>query len=296
METLIPDIYRRPMLEVVQALLRKHDLHARKSWGQNFLIRDAVYDAIVSACDLSPTDSAIEIGAGLGTLTAHLLHTGARVVALEYEQGMLQVLQTELADQPQLLLRQEDALQTDYAALIQTLPGRVTVVGNLPYYLSTPLLFRLMEVRTHLRHIVVMVQKEVADRLCALPDSEHYGALSAQIQLFADVRRVCRVGATSFLPQPKVESAVVRLVPFAQTRVPVQDLACYQQVVRAAFSQRRKTLRNALSTAFADQTDAALLAAGIDPIRRAETLSVAEFARLSDAFAVQSNYSGGRKI
>ena len=198
-------------------------------------------------------------------------------------------LRRELGDRPRFALREENALQTDYSALAA---GRqMVVVGNLPYQIAAPLLFRFLEARTAIRRIVIMMQREVATRLLARPDTEDYSALGAQVQLLATVRRVCHVGRGGFLPAPRVDSTVVLLEPFpaAATAVPVLDLGCYAQVVRAAFGQRRKTLRNALATLPAEllgpRAMDAIIGSGIDLSRRGETLTVREFAQLADAIA-----------
>ncbi len=275
-----------PILDA-RELLGRYGLHAKKSWGQNFLIDERAYDAIVAACDLSGSDLAVEVGAGLGTLTSRLLRTGASVIAIERERDMCEVLRRELGDRPKFSLREENALQTDYEALAAGRP--MVVVGNLPYQIAAPLLFRFLEARAAIRRIVIMMQREVATRLLARPDTEDYSALGAQVQMLATVRRVCHVGRGGFLPAPRVDSTVVLLEPFAAaaTAVPVLDLGCYAQVVRAAFGQRRKTLRNALATLpaelFGPRAMAAITGSGIDLGRRGETLTVAEFAQLADA-------------
>jgi 16S rRNA (adenine1518-N6/adenine1519-N6)-dimethyltransferase len=271
-----PHPYPRP-----KELLVRYGLFAKKSWGQNFLIDERAYRAIVAACMLGPGDAAVEIGAGLGTLTSRLLDTGAKVIAVERERDMCAVLRGELEGRPNFELREENALHLELSAL--GLSQKPVVVGNLPYQIATPLLFHFLEQRHLLRHIVVMLQLEVAERLYAPAGSDAYSALSAQVQLFAEVDRVCHVGRGGFLPAPRVDSMVVRLRPVQGTRVPVKDAAVYSRVVRAAFSQRRKTLRNALSAGFGNDALPALLATGIDLSRRGETLTIAEFAALADA-------------
>jgi len=269
-----------------KALLTRYGLFAKKSWGQNFLVDERAYKAIVAACAVGAQDCVIEIGAGLGTLTSRLINTGAQVIAVEREHDMCQVLRTELSGQPNFTLREENALLLSIDAL--ALPKKPVVVGNLPYQIATPLLFRFLEQRQNLRHIVVMLQREVAERLLAPAGADAYSALSAQVQMLASVERICNVSRGGFIPPPKVESTVVRVVPLAGTRAPVRDLSTYSRVVRAAFSQRRKTLRNALSATFGDEAIETLTATGIDLGRRGETLSVAEFARLADALPATS--------
>ena len=265
-------------------LLRRYGLQAKKSWGQNFLIDERAYEAIVAACGLSAGDLAVEIGAGLGTLTSRLLRTGATVIAVERERDMCDVLRKELGERPGFTLREEDALETGYAELAA---GRPTViVGNLPYQIAAPLLFKFLAARASVRKIVVMLQREVAARLLARPDTEDYSALTAQVHMLATVRRVCQVSRGGFLPAPRVDSTVVQLEPLATTAAPVLDLGCYSQVVRAAFGQRRKTLRNALATMSDSVGMAAAAETGIDLGRRGETLTVHEFARLADAITL----------
>lgn len=264
-----------------RTLLSRYGLHAKKSWGQNFLVDERAYRAIVAACAVGPGDCVIEIGAGLGTLTSRLINTGAQVIAVEREHDMCEVLRTELSAQPNFTLREENALLLSIDAL--ALPKKPVVVGNLPYQIATPLIFRFLEQRAELRHIVVMLQREVAERLLAHAGGDAYSALSAQVQMLAAVERICNVSRGGFIPAPKVESTVVRIVPLVETRAPVRELSVYSRVVRAAFSQRRKTLRNALSAAFGDEAISALASTGIDLGRRGETLTVAEFARLADA-------------
>jgi 16S rRNA (adenine1518-N6/adenine1519-N6)-dimethyltransferase len=264
-----------------RTLLAKYNLHAKKSWGQNFLTDERAYRAIVGACAVGPDDVVIEIGAGLGTLTSRLLGTGAQVIAVERERDMCDVLRKELGEHPRFTLREENALNLTLAEL--DIAVKPVVVGNLPYQIATPLLFHFLGQRALLRHLVVMLQREVADRLLAPAGGEHYGALSAQVQILAQVERICNVSRGGFLPAPKVESTVVRVRPLPETRVPVRELGAYQAVVRAAFGQRRKTLRNALGSGFGAADIELMAATGIDLGRRGETLSVAEFAQLANA-------------
>lgn len=284
-----------PTILDARELLRRYGLQAKKSWGQNFLIDERAYEAIVAACALGPEDLAIEVGSGLGTLTSRLLRTGATVVAVERERDMCEVLRRELGERPGFTLREEDALETNYAALAA---GRPTViVGNLPYQIAAPLLFKFLGARASVRKIVVMLQREVAMRLLARPDTEDYSALTAQVHMLATVRRVCQVSRGGFLPAPRVDSTVVQLEPLATTAAPVLDLGCYSQVVKAAFGQRRKTLRNALGTMSDAAGMAAAAATGIDLGRRGETLTVHEFARLADAItlAQRAGSTAGRE-
>lgn len=264
-------------------LLAQYGLRAKKSWGQNFLIDERVYTAIVRATVTQESDWVVEIGAGLGTLTSRLADAvpAGRIVAVERERDMVDVLSAELGARPNVEIQAANALTFDYGAVAARAGTKIAIVGNLPYQIASPLLFAILEARTQLNRAVVMLQKEMADRLIAEPDSSAYGALGVMIAFYADVKLVVRARAGAFHPAPKVDSAVVALLPHAAPRFLVDEKR-YSQVVHAAFGQRRKTLRNALR-ATTTQTDIALERAGIDGNRRGETLSPAEFAALAHA-------------
>jgi 16S rRNA (adenine1518-N6/adenine1519-N6)-dimethyltransferase len=264
------------------ALIAKYGLRAKKSWGQNFLVDERAYREIVHACAIGDGDWVAEIGAGLGTLTARLAATGAHVVAIERERDMLAVLRSELGGDARIEVVEANALTYDYAALAARAGRPPVIVGNLPYQIASPILFRLLETPAPLARIVVMLQKEMADRIVAPPGEKAYGALSVMVRFYCEPKLVCRVRAGGFVPAPRVDSAVLRIVPH-QERLAVSDQK-FSDVVHAAFNQRRKTLRNALSAAFdSDRVDQALAAASIDGMRRGETLSVAEFAAITKA-------------
>lgn len=263
-------------------ILRRYQIQAKKSWGQNFLINERVFKAIVAASDINSDDTVVEIGAGIGTLTSRLLHTGAKVIAIERERDMCSILRAELGHHANFSLREEDALQTEFSSLHQLNNPNLIVVGNLPYQIASPLIFHCLEQRQFLRRIVVMIQKEVADRLIAQPNTEAYSSMSAQVQLLANVRRICQVSRGSFIPAPRVDSTVVEISPLEQPRAHVKSLADYSKVVRAAFGQRRKTLRNSLGELFRDK---ALPIDLLDFGRRAETLTIAEFAEIANTLS-----------
>jgi 16S rRNA (adenine1518-N6/adenine1519-N6)-dimethyltransferase len=267
-----------------RALLAKYGQRAKKSWGQNFLVDERAYRQIVEACALGEGDWAVEIGAGLGTLTARLGEAAAHVVAIERERDMLDILRQELGGNPRIEVVEANALTFDYPAVAARAGRSPVVVGNLPYQIATPILFRLFEARRTIARIVVMLQKEMVDRIVAQPGTKEYGALSVMVRMYGEPKLVCRVRAGGFVPAPRVDSAVLRIVPYAggAPKVAVDD-ARFSKVVHAAFNQRRKTLRNALSAVFdGAAVTAALAAADIDGQRRGETLSVEEFARLTE--------------
>ncbi len=269
----------------VKELLRKHGVRAKKSWGQNFLTDERVYQAIVRASGAGPDDTVVEIGAGLGTLTLRLGEAAGRVFAIERDRDMAALLRAELGQHPRIELIEGNALSFDYGSLSARVLRPPIAVGNLPYQIASPLLFRLLEARPPLGRIVVMLQLEMAQRIVAKPSTSDYSAMTVMVRMVGDPKIVCKVSRSAFSPSPRVDSAVVRIDPLAAPRAQVADPLRFSQVVHAAFGQRRKTLRNALSTLAPSITvERALRRARIDEKRRGETLDVAEFARLTEAF------------
>ena len=271
-----------------RVLLERYGLRAKKSFGQNFLISERAFRAIVDATVRADDDWIVEIGAGLGTLTARLAERvpEGKIIALERDPDMIAVLRGELAGVDNVDIEAVDALHYDLRMAARWRGDSITVCGNLPYHIAAPLMFRVIDARAHVRQAVVMIQKEMADRLVAPPGGKDYGALGVMIRTYADVSTVAKVGAGSFVPPPKVDSTVVKIVPLpeARPRVPIADERHYSNVVHAAFGQRRKTLRNALRAVFAvEAVDAALAATSIDGQRRGETLDIAEFAAIAGA-------------
>jgi 16S rRNA (adenine1518-N6/adenine1519-N6)-dimethyltransferase len=250
----------------------------RKRFGQNFLHDERVVDRIVAAIAPARTDRLVEIGPGLGALTAPLLQRVDRLDVVELDRDLAAALPERLGRPPGLVVHQGDALDFDFAALAGD--RRLRVVGNLPYNISTPLLFHLLDQADAIADMHFMLQREVVDRLTAGPGTRQRGRLGVMAGARATVQPLLRVPAGAFRPAPKVESAVVRLVPRRLTEVEAARLPRLERVVRQAFGQRRKTLRNTLRGLLdAD----ALQACGIEPERRAETLTLAEFDRLADA-------------
>jgi 16S rRNA (adenine1518-N6/adenine1519-N6)-dimethyltransferase len=269
-----------------RALLERHGLRAKKSWGQNFLSDEAILDAIAAVAAPAPGDTVVELGSGLGHLTARLLARGAKVVAVERDRDMARVLRDELGERVTLL--EADAVRLDYAALAASLGGpKVAVVGNLPYHLTSPILFSILDQREHVSRAVFLVQREVADRLAAQPGTKDWGLLSVLLQQCADVTIVRKVPAGAFHPPPKVESAVVRIAFAPSERTPApKDAARFRALVKAGFNQRRKVLANALSAsrvAPPAEIARALEVAGVDGRRRGETLTVEEWVSLERA-------------
>ena len=276
---------RQPFADA-RVLLERYGLRAKKAFSQNFLISERVFRAIVDATIKADDDWVVEIGAGLGTLTARLAERvpEGKVIALERDRDMIAVLRTELAGVDNVDIEEVDALRYDLRMAAKWRGDAVTVCGNLPYQIAAPLMFRVIEHRAVVKHAVFMIQKEMADRLLASPGGKDYGALGVMIRTYVDVTVIAKVGAGSFVPPPRVDSTVIKLGPLPEgnPRVPLGDENHYSAVVHAAFGQRRKTLRNALRAVFAEHgVDAALRATGIDGIRRGETLDIAEFAALA---------------
>ena len=267
-----------------RTLLDRYDLRAKKSFGQNFLISDRAFRAIVDATVRTDEDWIVEIGAGLGTLTMRLAARvpDGKVIALERDPDMIRVLREELAGMDMVQIEDVDALRYDLRMVGKWRGDKIAVCGNLPYHIASQLIFRVIEAREHVTHAVVMIQREMADRIVAPPGGKYYGALGVMVRTYADVTAVAKVGAGSFIPPPKVDSTVIKIVPLAQTRAPITNEAHYSKVVHAAFGQRRKTLRNALRAVFEEaHVDAALAETKIDGQRRGETLDIVEFAALA---------------
>jgi len=265
-------------------VLRRFGIRPRKRFGQHFLISQRALDRIVEAADLSSGDSVLEIGAGLGTLTTALADRAGHVIAVEVDDGLIPALRVAVSHHPNVRIIVADILQMDVNALFADVSGPRKVVANLPYNVASLLIVKLLETPLGLSRMALTVQREVADRLAASPGTKDYGALSVAVQYRATVEVVDRVPATAFYPPPEVESAIVRIEVRAQPAVVVSDEPRFFAVVRAAFGQRRKTLRNALTGVGIQPAEAAeaCATAGIDPRRRGETLSLHEFAALSE--------------
>jgi 16S rRNA (adenine1518-N6/adenine1519-N6)-dimethyltransferase len=267
-----------------RTLLKQYGLTAKKSWGQNFLVSESAYRGIVDAAVRDDDDWVVEIGAGLGTLTMRLAQRvpEGKVIAVERDRDMVKVLEAELGHLDNVEIHPANALEYDFASIARWHAGPVAVAGNLPYQIASQILFRLLDCRGAWSRAVVMLQKEMADRLVAAPDTSAYGALGVIIGTWCAIDRVVGVKATGFTPAPKVASAGVRHRPHAEPIATIDDPTHYVAVVHAAFGQRRKTLRNALRAVFpVEAVDAALAATGTDGQRRGETLSIPEFAALA---------------
>jgi 16S rRNA (adenine1518-N6/adenine1519-N6)-dimethyltransferase len=271
-----------------RTLLQSRAMMARKRLGQNFLTNPAVAEQIVAAAAIESHDAVLEIGAGLGALTIPAARRADTVLAVDKDPRLFDLLRRELAAQgiANVQLIEADFLELDLADHLPAGSGALVVIGNLPYNISSQIIVRLIRTRRFIRRAVLMLQKEMADRLLAPPGSRDFGRLSVMLQYCADLRQVITVDAAQFFPRPRVSSAViaVRFREWRQGAAVNEDLLF--NVVKAAFGQRRKTLRNALRGSFLDLPPALidrwLQAVAVDPRRRAETLSVEEFVRLGN--------------
>jgi 16S rRNA (adenine1518-N6/adenine1519-N6)-dimethyltransferase len=256
---------------------------ARKRFGQNFLHDPGVIERIVRSIAPKAEDAMVEIGPGLGALTEEILDRNPRLHVIELDRDLVPVLRTKFFNYPNLKIHQADALGFDFRTLVDDRPLRI--VGNLPYNISTPLIFHLLDQADAIRDMHFMLQKEVVQRMAAVPGDKNYGRLGIMTQYFCKVQPLFEVGPGAFRPSPKVDSAIVRLVPHQTLPTPARDLAMLQTVVRTAFNARRKTLRKALAGLIGAE---GLQALGIDDGLRPENLALAEYVTIADALVENS--------
>ena len=291
--------------QVIKAIKQKFGFKNSKSLGQNFLTDPEVIRAIVSGADVSEKDLVIEIGPGFGVLTDEAAKHAGKVIAIEIDKDLLPVLEFTLAAHKNIEIINEDVLKIDLNELIENVIKResngerdgekpdsvkienVKLIGNLPYYITTPILMKLLESNLNAESITVMMQKEVAERILAEPGGKEYGALSVAVQYRTIAETVIDVPRESFFPAPKVDSEVLKLTLRDEPAVKPIDEALFFRLVKAGFSQRRKTILNSLSTSGypKEEIAACLEAVGIDNKRRAETLSLQDFCSISDFFS-----------
>lgn len=263
----------------VPGLLRRYGLHPDKSLGQNFLVDPAALRRVVEAAGITGADTVLEIGTGLGSLTRCLAAQAHQVISVEVDSRLIPALKEVLAPYPNVKLVEGDILSLDPATLVQA-PGYL-VVANIPYYITSALIRHLLEATPKPRRLVLTVQREVAERICAIPGDMSLLALS--VQVYGKPEMAAHIPAGAFYPVPQVDSAVIRVELYLQPLLPADRLKVFFRLTRAGFSQKRKTLRNALAGGLAwppIRVEAMLSAAGIDPKRRAETLSIEEWGKL----------------
>ncbi len=278
--------------KIIKQIAADYGFVFKKGLGQNFLTSGKILEEIAEAAEIDD-GGVIEIGPGFGVLTNELCKTAKKVVALEIDERLIPILADTMAEYDNLKVINKDCLKIDMRALIEEEFGgeTISIAANLPYYITTPIITSLIEAKLPIKNMVVMVQKEVAERIQAKPSTKDYGALSILCQYYTDPEIVTIVPAGLFVPPPKVDSAVLKMRFLDEPRVKVNDESVFFRTVKAAFSQRRKTLLNCLASNFPlgkEKLSEIMESVGIDPRRRGETLSLEEFASLSDALGKES--------
>jgi 16S rRNA (adenine1518-N6/adenine1519-N6)-dimethyltransferase len=276
-----------PELDVPR-LMRQFGLRPRKSLGQNFLMDESALSQVIEAAQISPQEVVLEIGAGLGSLTRHLALRAGSVVAVELDSDLIPPLNLVVGRYPNVQVVEGDILALDPVQLVHQ--QEYLVVANIPYYITSALIRHLLEAKIPPRRLILTVQREVAKRICASPGEMSLLALSVQVYGHPEI--ISQIPAYAFYPPPNVDSAILRIDLFESPHIPSPDLDTFFQLIKAGFSQKRKTLRNALSAGLVlppSQVEAMLAAAQIDPMRRAETLDIPEWHRLTTIFSHRAN-------
>ncbi|RBW49030.1 16S rRNA (adenine(1518)-N(6)/adenine(1519)-N(6))-dimethyltransferase RsmA [Marinobacter sp. F3R11] len=264
---------------------KKAGHQARKRFGQNFLHDPGVIERIVRSIHPKPDDAIVEIGPGLGAITEEILAVNPKLQVVELDRDLIPVLRTKFFNYPEFRIHEADALKFDFSQLTDGKPLRI--IGNLPYNISTPLIFHLLSQTGVVQDMHFMLQKEVVQRMAAVPGDNNYGRLGIMTQYFCKVQPLFEVGPDAFRPAPKVESAIVRLVPHTELPYPAKDLGTLQAVVRTAFNARRKTLRKALGSMV---TVEQLQALGINDGLRPENLSLADYVSIADSLVGEGSH------
>lgn len=281
----------------IQQIRERHNFQLSKSLGQNFITDKSIIERIVEGADIGADDLVIEIGPGIGVLTAEAAKACARVVAIEIDKKLIPILSETLQEYDNIKVINQDILKTDLNEIIDaerdagSFTGKVKIIGNLPYYITTPIIMGILEKGVAADSITIMMQKEVADRIKAKPGGKIYGAISVAVQYYCTVEQVASVPKEVFIPRPKVDSAVLKLCIREKRPVELIDERIFFACIKAGFGQRRKTLLNSLtgvSGLSRDDIKSVLGQADIDPVRRAETLSIEEFAAIANEVTIYS--------
>lgn len=270
-------------------IVEKYGFHFTKSLGQNFLVDQNIVHAIVQGAEIGKEDHVVEIGPGVGTLTRELIRTAGKVTAIELDAKLIPILQEELKEADNFELIHADATKVDFEALA---PGEnIKLVANLPYYVTTPIITRILNDKVGFQSLTIMIQKEVAERINAVPGTKDYGALSLLVQYYCDTKIVRHVPPECFIPRPKVDSTVIRLTRLAKPRAEVADEELFFRIIRQVFNMRRKTLANNLKALgySREYVEEVLRRAGLDEKVRGETLSVERFAQLANTIKEMGN-------
>lgn len=256
-----------------------HNHKAKKSLGQNFLINTEIIDKIIKNCRLSMNDTVIEIGPGLGALTEKIIKITGKLNVIEYDKDVIPALVNKCSKLGELNIFNEDILKINLSKFFNNTNSKLKIIGNLPYNISSPLIFRLLEYSKYIEEMVFMLQKEVVARICALPGNKKYGRLSVMIQYFCTTDELFLVPPSSFSPPPKIDSQIIRLTPHRDIPYLAENYNLFSDIVRNAFTQRRKTIRNSLRN-FMSEKD--MINININPQLRAENISVEEFVRIAN--------------
>lgn len=271
-------------------IIQKYGFKLTKSLGQNFLINENILNEIIEAADITKDDVVLEIGTGIGTLTSKLCERAKRVVAVEIDKNLLPILNETLSAYQNIDIINKDILKTDINEELKSLGinQKVKVVANLPYYITTPIIMKILEEKVNVSVMVLMLQKEVANRINAQHSTKDYGSLSIAVQYYCDTQIVCKVPKNSFIPEPNVDSLVIKLTANEKRKVEIEDEELFFKLVRGSFAKRRKTILNSL-TGYEDLADKEKLEklfeiSQIDSKRRGETLTIQEFAKLTQNY------------
>lgn len=271
---------------ILKEITGRHGFHFTKSLGQNFLVDKNILNKIVESAQIRKDDIIIEVGTGIGTLTRELAERAEKVYAVEIDRKLIPIVEETTAEYDNIVLVNEDFLEVSLEDMVQEKGRSVKVIANIPYYITTPIIMKCLESDLFVELLLLMIQKEVAQRLSAKVSTKDYGSLSVAVQYYADVEFVAKVSKSSFYPPPKVDSGIVKITKRKECNIEVQDKELFFQVVRGSFAKRRKTILNSL-TGYEERFEKgivqqALEEAGIDAGRRGESLDIYEFARLSD--------------
>ncbi len=274
-------------LEITKRIMRTNSIFAKKSFGQNFLIDDNILQGIVDSANVTSGDTIVEIGPGLGNLTHYILEKGAKVIAFEIDNDMIDILKDRFANNTNLDIVNQDILKVDMEEYFDN--KKVKIIANLPYYITTPIIFKLLEYRKNIDSITIMIQKEVADRIAALPCSKDYGVLTINTNYMADIKRIFNVPNTSFIPAPNVTSSVIQIVPNEEKEkaLGIKNEETFKELIKKAFSARRKKLSNSLSnTGIKGMTkqdiDNVIEKVGLNPNCRAEEVSIEAYVKMEN--------------
>ena len=274
-------------LEITKKIMRTNSVFAKKMFGQNFLIDDNILQGIVDSANVNEQDTVIEIGPGLGNLTHYILEKGANVIAFEIDTDMIQILNDRFNNNSKLKIINKDILKVSMEEYLKD--NKVKIIANLPYYITSPIIFKLLEYRKNIHSITIMIQKEVADRINAKPHSKDYGVLTINTNYMADVEKIINVPNTSFIPAPNVTSSVIKITPneIKENELGIKDEEIFKELVKKAFSARRKKLSNSLQNSGINNMckqdiENMLEQVGLNLNCRAEEVSIEQYAKMAN--------------